>query len=85
MREAMKSGNDPHIDEELGDLLFAAANLSRFRKRESAELLLGAANKKFKTRFRSIEQALKASGRTFEECTIQDLERYWQEAKKKKI
>ena len=83
LREAMKSGDDAHIDEELGDLLFAASNLSRFRKRRSGELLLGAANRKFKTRFMFMEKELAAQGKKFEDCNIGELEALWQKAKGK--
>ena len=83
LREAMKSGDDAHIDEELGDLFFAASNLSRFRKRRSGELLLGAANRKFKTRFMFMEKELAAQGKKFEDCNIEELEALWQKAKGK--
>ena len=79
----MKSGDDAHIDEELGDLFFAASNLSRFRKRRSGELLLGAANRKFKTRFMFMEKELAAQGKKFEDCNIEELEALWQKAKGK--
>ncbi len=83
LREAMNSGDDAHIDEELGDLLFAAANLSRFRKRRSAEELLADASRKFETRFRYIESKLAERGKTPEQSTPAEMEELWQEAKKK--
>ncbi len=83
LKEAMKSGDELHIDEELGDLLFAASNLARFRKRRSGELLLAAANKKFKTRFMFMEQELAAQGKKFEDCNIDELEVLWRKAKGK--
>ncbi|MPN40105.1 Nucleoside triphosphate pyrophosphohydrolase [bioreactor metagenome] len=78
----MKTNDQEHIDSELGDLLFAVANLSRFRKRESAELLLARATKKFKRRFAFIEKKLAEQNRVPEKCTLEELDALWNEAKK---
>ncbi len=82
LRAAMKTNDQEHIDSELGDLLFAVANLSRFRKRESAELLLARATKKFKRRFAFIEKKLAEQNRVPEKCTLEELDALWNEAKK---
>ena len=82
LREAVNAGDDTHADEELGDLLFAVCNLSRFRKRRSGELLLASANRKFKNRFVFMEKELAAQGRQMSECTIDELEDLWRKAKK---
>ena len=79
--EAVRAGDDAHIDEELGDLLFAAANLSRFRKRDSAELLLARATAKFKRRFRHMEKQLAGQGKKIEECSLEELDKLWNQAK----
>ena len=81
LREAMKSGDEDHIDEELGDLLFAAANLSRFRKRDSAELLLARATAKFRRRFSAMENMLRAEGRRVEDCSAEEMNRLWDKVK----
>ena len=81
LRAAVESGDEAHIDEELGDLLFAAANLSRFRKRESGELLLARATKKFRKRFRAMESLLRAQGKKPEECSAEELNEYWDRVK----
>lgn len=79
--EAM-SENDPQaIAEELGDLLFAVANLVRHLKVEP-EAALRAANGKFERRFRFIEQALREAGRPIENCSLDELDALWGEAKK---
>lgn len=79
--EAM-SENDPQaIAEELGDLLFAVANLARHLKVEP-EAALRAANGKFERRFRFIEQALREAGRPIENCRLDELDALWGEAKK---
>lgn len=80
VREALKEGNEEHVDEEIGDLLFAAANLSRFRKRASGEELLAAASRKFARRFRAIEEGLAAKNKTLEEASIEEMEELWDKA-----
>lgn len=79
--EAM-SENDPQaIAEELGDLLFVVVNLARHLKVEP-EAVLRAANGKFERRFRFIEQALRDAGRPIENCSLDELDALWGEAKK---
>lgn len=79
--EAM-SENDPQaIAEELGDLLFVVVNLARHLKVEP-EAALRAANGKFERRFRFIEQALRDAGRPIENCSLDELDALWGEAKK---
>lgn len=82
VKATLASGDDVHTDEELGDLLFATANLSRFRKRASAEELLASANRKFADRFRYIETHLAAQGKTLEESSLVEMDALWNEAKK---
>ena len=85
VREALAERNDSSIDEELGDLLFAAANLVRFRKRASSEELLAAANRKFANRFRYVESELRKLGKTPEESSLEEMDSLWNEAKEKGI
>jgi tetrapyrrole methylase family protein/MazG family protein len=82
LKEALKSGNEKNIDEEIGDLLFAVTNLSRFRKRAAAEELLAAAITKFRDRFRFIENELNKNGKKTESATIEEMEALWNLAKK---
>ena len=81
VKEAMAEGDESHVDEELGDLLFVVANLARFRKRATAEELLRAANRKFETRFRHIERRLAEEEIPLAEAGSARLEALWQEAK----
>ena len=81
LKHAMDSGDQLHIDEEIGDLLFAVVNLSRFRKRTTAEELLAMANKKFIQRFNYIETKIKERNSTLEEASIEEMESLWNEAK----
>lgn len=79
--EAM-SENDPQaIMEEIGDLLFVVTNLARHLKVDP-ESALRAANAKFERRFRFIEQALRDQGLKAEQCSLEQLDALWGEAKK---
>ncbi|MDD5698691.1 MAG: nucleoside triphosphate pyrophosphohydrolase [Victivallaceae bacterium] len=83
LKAALTSGNDIHIDEEIGDLLFAVVNLSRFRKRSTAEDLLNASVRKFRKRFNYIEKELTAQNIQLEHASIELMEKLWNQAKNK--
>ncbi len=80
VKEAYQSGNQAHVQEEIGDLLFVAANLARHLK-VNPELALKEGNQKFTRRFHYIEQKVKDSGRTLRDCDLDELNRYWDQAK----
>ena len=65
----------------LGDLLFAVVNLARHLGVEPTEAML-AANAKFERRFRHIERALEAQGRTTSDASLDEMEALWDQAKK---
>jgi|SRR5262245_34179775 len=67
-------------EEEMGDLLFSIANLSRKLGIEP-ETALRKANEKFTKRFTAMERAIGDSGRTIPEMTLDELEAEWQRAK----
>ena len=79
--EAMSTGDEAALKEELGDLLFTVVNLARHLD-VNPEDALRAANGKFERRFRFIEQALREAGRPIENCTLAELDALWGEAKK---
>jgi MazG family protein len=68
------------ITEEFGDLLFVMANVARHLGVDPEGALRGA-NAKFARRFRSIEAALRAEGRTPEDATLEEMDQLWDEAK----
>jgi MazG family protein len=72
----------PHarLVDELGDLLFATANLARHLGVDG-EGALRQANRKFERRFRAIESALRAAGREPDEASLDEMEDLWQRAK----
>jgi MazG family protein len=67
-------------EEEMGDLLFTIANLSRKLGIEP-ETALRKANDKFTRRFGTLERSIAASGRVMKEMTLDDLEAEWQRLK----
>ena len=67
-------------EEEMGDLLFAIAHLSR-RLGVEPESALRKANDKFTARFTAVERQVEASGRTMGEMTLEELEAEWQRVK----
>jgi tetrapyrrole methylase family protein/MazG family protein len=80
-KEAMRSGNKEHIAEEIGDLLFSVVNLSRFQKLH-AEELLAATVRKFSRRFQAVEARVHAKGKQMTECSLEELDEYWNEVKR---
>lgn len=78
--EALASGDQAHIAEEVGDLLFVVVNLARHLNVEP-EAALRATNQKFERRFRFIEEALRAVGRRVEETALDELDALWNQAK----
>ncbi len=69
------------IEEEVGDLMFAVANLARFL-RYDPETCLRQANKKFKRRFMALEEEVARRGKHVCECSAQELDAIWEELKK---
>lgn len=69
------------VREEVGDLLFAAANIARHLGVEP-EAALKLTNRKFRHRFRHVERGLRARGREPGQATLAEMEELWQEAKK---
>ncbi|MFN2459933.1 MAG: nucleoside triphosphate pyrophosphohydrolase [Candidatus Velthaea sp.] len=71
---------DPHVREELGDVIFTVVNLAR-RLGIDAEGAMRDANRKFDRRFRYMEQYALASGRQLNDMSLDELEDLWQQAK----
>ena len=73
-------GSRARIESELGDLLFALANLGRFVKVHPEEALRGTL-RRFEQRFHHIEERLQQQGRTPRESTLLEMDALWDEAK----
>jgi ATP diphosphatase len=80
VQEAAAMGEPEQIEDEIGDLLFAVANLAR-HFRVDPEAALRGANRKFARRFGWIEQSLAREGRSTAETDLEEMERLWGEAK----
>ena len=77
---AVEENDALHIEEELGDLLFAVVNASRFLHVD-AELALLGANSKFRRRFCYIEEQVTKAGGEWKNFTLEELDAFWNEAK----
>ena len=78
---AAESKSPKEVMEEIGDLLFVLANLSRHMG-VNPEIALQFANAKFIKRFRYIERELKNRGRDLDQASLDEMESLWQEAKR---
>ncbi len=79
---ALEAGDQQALEEEIGDLLFAAANLARHLHKDP-EAALRRANRKFETRFRYIEDALARRGKRAAEAGLEEMEALWNLAKRR--
>ena len=80
VKEAWESGDQAHIQEEIGDLLFVAVNLARHLK-VNPEIALKESNRKFSKRFEYIEAQVEASERSLLDCELAELDSFWNDAK----
>jgi len=83
LREVVDAGaatDHDRAEEEMGDLLFSIANLSRQLGIEP-ETALRKANDKFTKRFGTMERGINESGRTMSAMNLEELEREWERAK----
>jgi MazG family protein len=70
-----------HLEEEVGDLLFAGVNVARFLGVDP-EIALKAANRKFKQRFQWMESAAAKEGKRFADLPRPRMEELWDKAKR---
>ena len=80
LRHAATAGDRAHVEEELGDALFALANLAR-KLGVEPESALRVANDKFTRRFEALEAAFRAQGRSMTTATLEEMETEWQRLK----
>lgn len=76
LRAAIAAGAEAEIREETGDLLFSVVNLAR-KLGQDSEMTLNAATDKFIARFRAVERAARAAGRQVEDCSVEELNAFW--------
>ena len=81
LREAISRQNTIDMESELGDLLFALVNYGRHLGLEP-ETALNGTNNRFSRRFQFVEAAVRENKRTWQDYSLDELDKLWQEAKK---
>lgn len=69
------------VSEELGDLFFSLINFARWMKIDPEDCMTKA-NEKFIFRFNKVENEIKSLGKNFKDFSLDELEEFWQKAKK---
>jgi MazG family protein len=82
LHRALEQGDSQQVEGEFGDLLFALVNYSRFIE-VNPENALRQTAEKFSERFRYIEKKLRETGKDIHSSTLEEMDRYWEEAKTK--
>jgi len=80
IRMAMAQESAERVRDEIGDLLFAVVNLTRFLGHE-AEDVLNLTVSRFSRRFQYVEDKVHGANRKLTDCPLEELEALWQEAK----
>ena len=80
LKQAQKSGSPERVQDELGDVLFSAVNISRFLGVDAEQALMGA-NDKFLARYLLVESLASARGIDMKNTPIEELDKLWEEAK----
>jgi MazG family protein len=83
LEEAVLSGDQTHMEEEFGDLMFSMINYARFL-RIDAETALERTNLKFIQRFTKMEEAVTLSGKQMTDLSLTELDAIWNAVKMKK-
>jgi len=76
------AGRPAELAGEIGDLYFSVTNLSRFLDIDG-EASLTRANAKFVARYRAMEEIARSDGHRLGDLSIEEMDRYWEEAKKR--
>ena len=80
-RQVVPEKLQARLEEEVGDLFFVVVNIARYLSVDP-ESALRKTNRKFKRRFRSMEERLRETGRAPDQAGMDELERLWQQAKR---
>ena len=80
VKAAIEAGDKAAIEDEVGDLFFAAVNVARLKKVDP-DLALTAATDKFERRFKLTERLIREDGKRFEDMTLPEMDKYWDRAK----
>ena len=82
LKQAVEGGKHEEIEEEIGDLLFTVANLSR-KLDINPEEALHSAVKKFENRFKKMERILEEQGTPVISATFEQMDQAWERVKGK--
>lgn len=80
LQEALQAGDKAAAESELGDVLFAVVNYARHNGIEP-EVALDGTNNRFASRFNYVEKQVEASGKTWQDFTLNELDEFWNQAK----
>ncbi|MCX6314190.1 MAG: nucleoside triphosphate pyrophosphohydrolase [Sphingobacteriales bacterium] len=80
--EAIQSGDQLKIEDELGDVFFSLINFARFLQVD-AEHALELTNKKFRDRFMAMEAEALKSGKALHNLSLEEMDEIWNQIKKK--
>ncbi len=81
LEEAIEEQDRAHIEEEMGDVFFAMSNLARHLE-VPPDVALNKTNVKFRRRFGRIENLVTAQGKKLTDCALEELDSYWEQAKR---
>jgi len=81
LKNAYYQGKEDKIEEELGDYFFSIVNCARFLK-INPEICLKKSIAKFEKRFGYVEKKVQETGKSFNSHNMEDLDSWWNEAKK---
>lgn len=84
LNEAIQSNDQAKIEEEFGDLMFSMVNFARFLSVD-AENALELTNRKFISRFTTMEQAAIAKGRSLADMSLAEMDDIWNEIKNNRL
>jgi MazG family protein len=80
LREAVANGDQAHMHEEIGDLLFTIANIAR-KLNVNPEEALQSTNRKFMSRFQSMESRVRERDQNLDQLELEEMDKLWDEAK----
>lgn len=80
--EEVTNRDQDRMESEFGDILFALINYARFLK-INPENALERTNKKFIYRFQYLEERAREEGKSLSDMTLEEMDVYWEEAKRK--
>lgn len=82
LKEALAAKDSATVKEELGDLVFAAVNVTRFSKLDAEEALTES-TEKFIRRFSAVEEIAAEEKADMQNASLEELDRLWKHAKQK--